>query len=117
MQNERIAQELRLSRVSDKIDISFKYAQLAQENLGLANVFVQEISKQNAIGFLYQNDAHHKTKIWIRDNSNMLVGRHDDCDIVISDPFVSRQHIMLNAISKEVFLHPFNRLIHQLSME
>lgn len=104
VERDKFAFGVRSTQIANKIDISYKYVQMARESPEAANLFLQEIAKQTAIGFLYQEDSHDRAKIWIRDDSNILIGRHFDCDIILADEYVSRQHAMLHSADSKVFL-------------
>lgn len=108
IEREAIHRETVALKAQRKLEIAHKYAELASESQEVADGFLHEIAKQTAIGFLYWESGPEKAKIWIRDDANILIGRHDSSDIVVSDPYVSRQHMFIHSSDNNVSILPIN---------
>ncbi len=106
LQVQRFRREITDLKSGRKMEIAHKYAELAAKDKDLAAAFLNEIAKETAIGFLYLEDSDDKPKIWIRNDSNILVGRHSSCDICIEDVAVSRQHCVIHTIENEAWVIP-----------
>lgn len=100
--------EMLRERSERKIDIAYKYAELNQMDTEVAKTFLNEVAKETAIGFLYLNDDDTKSKIWIRNDANILVGRGQHCDVCLSNTFVSREHCVVHAQDHKVYIVPLN---------
>ncbi|MEP0941972.1 MAG: FHA domain-containing protein [Rhizobiaceae bacterium] len=107
-QNEKIRRELLKERSDRKIDIAYKFAELNQKDSETAQTFMNEVAKETAIGFLYLNDEISKSKVWIRNDANILIGRNLHCDICLDDMTVSREHCVVHAQDNKVFVVPLN---------
>ncbi len=94
-----------------KLEVAYKYATLRQTSEEAARDFINEVAKETAIGFLYyadKQDEDYKAKIWVRDNANLLIGRSASCDVILTSPYVSREHCILHAAEDKVLLLPLN---------
>lgn len=95
-------------RSDRKLDIAYKFAELHQKDATTAALFMNEVAKETAIGFLFFDDDSTKAKIWIRNDANILIGRSEACDIMLSDPRVSRQHCVIHSEDDIPYLVPLN---------
>lgn len=100
--------EINKERTNRKLDIAYKYAELETKNPMAAELFLESVTKNTAIGFLFLNDNNTRKKIWIRNDSNILFGRNDYCDVVLSDNYISREHCIIHAQDNNAFLIPLN---------
>jgi hypothetical protein len=89
-----------------KLEIAYKFAELAAKDRTTAEEFLNQISKETAIGFLFHDDKESLPKIWIRNDANILIGRDMFCDIVVNDMAVSRQHCLLHTEDNRAFVVP-----------
>ena len=95
-------------KIDRKLDLAYKYAELKQSNAETAESFYAEYAKETAIGFILFSDDEEKRKIWIRDNSNILVGRRSSCNIVLDNIAVSREHCVLHTHDGNLFAIPLS---------
>jgi pSer/pThr/pTyr-binding forkhead associated (FHA) protein len=72
----------------------------------MAGIFLREVAKETAIGFLYRDSESGKAKIWIRNDANLLIGRSPSCDIVLTDQHVSREHCVIHTSDNQAFVVP-----------
>ncbi len=65
-------------------------------------ILSEDTRKLKAAGFLGKRgllivlSPNHFGKTRVLDNAGVVVGRHADCDLVISDPLLSRKHCSIN---------------------
>lgn len=75
LQREIYSRGLIKERSERKIDIAYRFAELNQKDPDTALFFLNEVAKETAIGFLYFDDNDERSKIWIRNDANILIGR------------------------------------------
>ena len=108
IQLERHEREISKERSDRKLDIAYKFAELNQRDVEAARLFLNEVAKETAIGFLYLDDDDLKSKIWVRNDANILVGRSPECDVILSDQRVSRQHCVIHTADGVPYIMPLN---------
>ena len=100
--------ELRKERANRKLDVAYKYAELHSKDANAAQLFSDRYTKDTAIGFLFLDDNQSREKIWIRNDSNILFGRQNYCDVVFTDEFISREHCVFHSQDNNTFIVPLN---------
>jgi len=82
-----------------------KYAELVAENPNAA----RKVSQQFGIAVLViransPEEQKNSRKFFVPPNSRLLVGRSDECDIILSDSTASRKHMAFKSNDKDVFV-------------
>lgn len=112
LQLKKFHRDMGMNITSQKLEVAHKFAELKSTDGKLAEEFLKNIAKETAIAFVYLDDEDLKSKIWIRDNSNLLFGRSPGCDVLFStDIEVSREHCVIsttNGVSHIIPLVPTN---------
>jgi len=82
-------------------EFAVKYAEIKTSHPESA----ENLATQFAVGYLIVEEPRKdRRKFFIASGTRIIVGRSSDGDILVSDPAVSRRHVMFEAESNSVFV-------------